>query len=229
VESGGLNLVLGPSGSGKSTLLRLLNRLEDADEGEVLLGGEGIRALPVLEVRRRVGMVQQRPALFEGTVLDNLCYGPRLRRVSDSECQAKAARCLGLVGLGDDLLPRPASQLSGGQQHRVALARALANDPEALLLDEPTSSLDPTAVAGILRLVASLNRDLGLTVVLVTHSLSLAKELGGRMALLVEGRLVEEGETEEVFRKPKTEALRLFLEGRLEERPSTSPSAMKGD
>ncbi len=213
VPVGVLQLVVGPSGSGKSTLLRMLNRLEDPDSGTVLYGGRDVRELPVLELRRRVGMVQQQPALFEGTVLDNLAYGPRLRRLPEAQVAEKARRSLARVGLPEDLLSRPSGQLSGGQQHRISLARALANDPEALLLDEPTASLDPAAATGIIHLVASLSRELGLTVVVVTHSLSQVKALGGRIALLVEGRVVEQGETERVLQAPAREETRRFLKG----------------
>jgi putative ABC transport system ATP-binding protein len=194
-----LCLLLGPSGSGKSTLLRLLNRLEDPDRGEIRLDGTPLCDLPVLALRRRVVMVGQQPAMFPGTVGDNLSYALRLRSLPRAEIDGRTRESLSQVGLPDELLERPADRLSVGQQQRVCLARALALRPEALLLDEPTAALDPASAGIILRLVCDLQTEMGLTVVYVTHRLAEAQALGGTALLLDNGRIVESGETRSVL------------------------------
>ncbi len=166
IPADGLTAMVGPSGAGKTTLLRLLNRLDDPDEGEVLLDGRDVRSYDVLELRRRVQYVGQVPVTFPGTVADNV--GPQTPQL------------LARVGLDVALAGRQADVLSVGQAQRMCLARALARDPECLLLDEPTSALDSIAKAGIEGLMRSL-ADEGLTVVMVTHDRRQAEELANRI------------------------------------------------
>ncbi len=210
VASGDIFTVLGPSGSGKSTLLRLINRLDDPTSGRILLDGQDIQELNVLSLRRRAGMVFQTPVVFDGTVQDNVEYGAKL-----AGKKVDSAELLGRVGLSDDFLVRTASSLSGGEQQRISIARALATDPELLLMDEPTSSLDPAARIQIEELVHKMNRDEGLTIIFVTHDMDQARRIGTRTMLLVGGKKIEEALTERFFADPQTETAKLFIEGKL--------------
>ena len=235
VRRGSVFTVLGPSGSGKSTLLRCLSRLIEPDAGRILLDGRPASELPVQELRRRIGMVFQRPALFEGAVLDNLLYGPRLlthgrlgpdgrtRPPAPAE-EELAATLLRRVGLPVDLLRRPVADLSGGEAQRVSIARALANDPEILLLDEPTSALDPTASQLIQDLLLQLADRTDLTFVFVTHDLRQARRIGDRGLLLVDGRVVDGGPLPDFIDDPAAEVTRYFVEGRLR-RGSEAPAS----
>ncbi len=210
IPKGEVLALIGPSGSGKSTLLRMINRMEEPTSGSILLYGSDIQNMNVRELRRRVGMVSQTPALLPGTVGENITYGPKLR---GEPCDA--AHFLDLVGLDEDLLQRPASALSIGQQQRMSIARALANNPEVLLLDEPTSALDQTAAHNIIHLISNLSHKLALTVIMVTHVMEHAKAVATRISLLVHGSLVEESEAYKFFAGPVTEAGQKFLRGEL--------------
>lgn len=179
----GATALAGPSGSGKSTLLRLLNRLADPEEGEVRFHGQDVRALDPLELRRRAVLVPQLPAPLPGSVADNVEYGPGLRgRAADVE------RSLRLAGLGPEYAQREASGLSVGEQQRVMLARALALEPDVLLLDEPTSALDEDARTGVERTLAELAAEVA-AVVLVTHDRGQAERLAGRTVELRDGKV----------------------------------------
>ena len=213
VPSGRFFTILGPSGSGKSTLLRCINRLIEPSAGAVLLDGEPVARMAVQTLRQRVGMVFQTAALFEGTVLDNVLYGPRLRREQlDGDA---AGELLERVGLPRDFAAKAVVELSGGEAQRVSLARALANRPEVLLLDEPTASLDPTASAQVERLLVQLAGETELTCLFVTHNLEQAGRMGQRGLLLVDGHVVEQGPLAEILADPETDVMRLFIEGRL--------------
>lgn len=177
----GSTAIVGPSGSGKSTLLRLLNRLADPDEGTVRFRGTDVRELDALELRRRVGLVPQLPAPVPGSVEDNVCFGPRLHG-RDVEPE----RPVGLAGLDESFLDRDASRLSVGEQQRVMLARALALEPEVLLLDEPTAALDVQATAAVEAALASLP---GISLVLVTHDPDQAARLAERKIRLRDGKV----------------------------------------
>jgi putative ABC transport system ATP-binding protein len=168
----GASCVAGPSGAGKSTLLRLLNRLADPIAGSVRYRGDDVRVRDPLELRREVGLVPQLPALLDGTVEDNVRFGPGL-------CgrDADVARSLELAGLGPEFAPREAGRLSVGEQQRVMLARALALDPDVLLLDEPTSALDPEARGAVEQTLLGLRERPGLSYVLVTHDHDQARRL----------------------------------------------------
>ena len=188
--------IVGASGSGKSSLLRLLNRLDEPTSGTVYIDGHDYRQLPPRELRRRVGMVTQRPFLFPGDVASNLRFGPAQRgETVTAETVASLLERVGLPGFA----AREVSVLSGGEQQRVSLARALANDPEVLLLDEPTSALDEDAKLGIEELIASLVRDHGLTCVMVTHDREQARRMCNRVLVLEAGLLTHSGTALEVL------------------------------
>ena len=188
--------IVGASGSGKSSLLRLLNRLDEPTSGTVYLEGQDYRQLPPRELRRRVGMVTQRPFLFPGDVASNLRFGPAQR--GNFVPGPEVARLLECVGL-PEYAPREVSVLSGGEQQRVSLARALANDPHVLLLDEPTSALDEDAKLDIEQLIQSVVREQGLTCVLVTHDREQARRMCNRIILLEAGHLMQSGTAMEVL------------------------------
>jgi len=188
--------IVGASGSGKSSLLRLLNRLDEPTSGTVYLEGQDYRQLPPRELRRRVGMVTQRPFLFPGDVASNLRFGPAQR--GNFVPGPEVARLLECVGL-PEYAPREVSVLSGGEQQRVSLARALANDPHVLLLDEPTSALDEDAKLDIEQLIQSVVREQGLTCVLVTHDREQARRMCNRIILLEAGHLMQIGTAMEVL------------------------------
>ena len=180
----GATALLGPSGSGKSSLLRLLNRLSDPDSGTIEFEGEDVRAIDVLDLRRRAVLVPQLPAPLPGTVADNVRYGPSL-----FDANPDVESCLNRAGLDSAYAEREASELSVGEQQRVMLARALALDPEVLLLDEPTSALDETARDGVERTLAELARA-GVAMVLVTHDRSQAERIASEVVELREGRVL---------------------------------------
>jgi putative ABC transport system ATP-binding protein len=180
----GATALLGPSGSGKSSTLRLLNRLSDPDSGTVLFRGEPVTSLDVLDLRRRAVLVPQLPAPLPGSVADNVGYGPGL-----AGREVDVAGCLARAGLDAVYADREASELSVGEQQRVMLARALALEPEVLLLDEPTSALDEAARDGVERTLAEL-ADAGVAMVLVTHDRGQAERIASDVVELREGRIV---------------------------------------
>ncbi|MBA3426147.1 MAG: ATP-binding cassette domain-containing protein [Actinomycetota bacterium] len=209
VPDGEITAVVGPSGAGKSTLLRAINRLIEPSSGEVYLEGVPTGSLDPLELRRRVGMVFQIPALFGTSVEEAVLYGARL-----SGGDADPGRLLEVVGLDPSLAGRDPQTLSVGQQQRVSIARALALEPEALLLDEPTSALDEAARRKIEELVRDLNDRLGLTMVFVSHDLSQVERVADRLVLLADGKSVGEWERGDFFSEAGERARR-FIAGRL--------------
>jgi putative ABC transport system ATP-binding protein len=196
VASGETVAIVGPSGAGKSSLLRLLDRLDEPTGGTVYLDGTDYRTLDPRTLRKRVGLVPQNPALRAGTVRENVTIGPRLRGESVSE--ERLVGLLDAVGLGG-YADRDASDLSGGEAQRVAIARTVINDPEVILLDEPTASLDSAAEAEVERLLANLLATGERTVVLVTHDERQAERLADRVARLRDGRIVDVGAPREVI------------------------------
>jgi putative ABC transport system ATP-binding protein len=196
VYRGELFGLVGPSGSGKSSLLRLLNRLDEPTHGTVFLEDQDYRQIAPQELRRRIGMVTQRPFLFPGDIAANLRFGPAQRgeTLPDSEIASLLER-VGLPGFA----ARNVANLSGGEQQRVSLARALANRPEILLLDEPTSALDEQAKTGVEDLVRNLVSADGYTFVLVTHDREQARRVCDRVAIIEAGRLVQIGGTQDVL------------------------------
>jgi putative ABC transport system ATP-binding protein len=197
VRKGEILAIVGPSGSGKSSLLRLLNRLDEPTEGDVYLEEVDYRQIAPRELRRRVGMVMQRPYLFAGTVLDNLRFGPR-HRGQDLSAESAEALLAG-VGLAGFAL-RDVANLSGGEAQRVSFARALANSPEVLLLDEPTSALDEDAKRDVEAVIQRIGHEQGVACVLVTHDGAQAARLAQRAMLLEAGRIVRTGLIAEVLR-----------------------------
>ncbi len=190
VAPGELLVVIGPSGSGKSSLLRCLNRLLDIDTGEIALDGVAINTLPVTELRRKIGMIFQKTAVFEGTVAENIAYGSAMQ--GRALPQAAILALMRQAWLEDKLIDERASALSGGQEQRLAIARALALHPTLLLLDEPTSSLDPIATSRVEQSLLRLRREAKLTMIWVSHSIEQARRIGSRVLLLDGGRVIRE-------------------------------------
>jgi polar amino acid transport system ATP-binding protein len=213
VDSGRVLVVIGPSGSGKSTLLRCINLLEPIDSGRILLEGEEItsRRVKASDVRERIGIVFQQFNLFPHLkVIDNLTLAPRrVRKLRRSEAVLRAHELLGLVGLEDKARQYP-HQLSGGQQQRVAIARALMMTPHVMLFDEVTSALDPELVGEVLVVMRDLARS-GMTMIVVTHEMHFARDVGDHLIFIDEGRIVEQGKPAEVLDRPKEERTRRFL------------------
>ncbi|HEX7576167.1 MAG TPA: phosphate ABC transporter ATP-binding protein [Candidatus Methanoperedens sp.] len=184
INKGELVTIMGASGSGKSTLLRLINRLSESDSGSILLNGNDIRSHVPMELRRKIGMVFQIPVMFKGSVRDNLIFGIKLWGGNTGiEALSRDA------GIPEDLLDADAGQLSIGEKQRVCIARALANQPEVLLLDEPTSSLDSASAQKIEKLLMDLQKERDLTIIWVTHEKEQVERIGGRRLILREGRL----------------------------------------
>ena len=210
VPEGKVTSIVGPSGAGKSTLLRAINRLIEPDDGEVYLDGLPTSEMDPLVLRRRVGMVFQLPALFGATVEEAVLYGARLAGRS-----ADATRLLEMAGLDASYKDRDPQVLSVGQQQRVSIARALALEPEVLLMDEPTSALDEAARRKVEELIRELNARLGLTIVLVSHALDQVECVADRVVLLVAGRTEGEWDKEEFFSGEGREQAERFVSGRL--------------
>ena len=205
-------VIIGPSGSGKSTLLRCINYLEEPTAGTVAVDGIVLDGeANINKVREEVGMVFQRFNLFPHmTVLANIMLAPmKVRRIETGEAEKSARALLARVGLADKADAYP-SQLSGGQQQRVAIARALAMRPKVMLFDEPTSALDPEMVGEVLDVMRSLAED-GMTMVIVTHEMGFAREVGDRLLFVDDGRIIEQGAPKDVFEHPQEERTRLFL------------------
>ncbi|MBR6782071.1 MAG: amino acid ABC transporter ATP-binding protein [Clostridia bacterium] len=213
IHHGEVVVVIGPSGSGKSTFLRSLNLLEVPTEGEIYVNGENILAkgADINIHRQKMGMVFQHFNLFPHmTILRNMTIAPmKLLKKSRAEAEALAMELLEKVGLADRANAYP-SQLSGGQKQRVAIVRALCMQPDVMLFDEPTSALDPEMVGEVLEVMKSLARD-GMTMIVVTHEMGFAREVGSRVIFMADGRIIEEGEPRELFENPRSERLRTFL------------------
>ena len=205
-------VIIGPSGSGKSTLLRCINHLEEPTAGEVIVDGITLSSeANINKVREEVGMVFQRFNLFPHiTVLENIMLAPmKVKHAVRAEAEKTARELLARVGLAEKADAYP-DNLSGGQQQRVAIARALAMHPKVMLFDEPTSALDPEMVGEVLDVMRALARE-GMTMVIVTHEMGFAREVGDRLLFVDEGRIVESGVPREVFEHPKEERTRSFL------------------
>ena len=218
IEKGEIFGIIGLSGAGKSTLVRCLNLLERPTSGTIRIKGKNLMELSERKLRKErqnIGMIFQHfNLLMQRTALDNVCFPMEIVGISKKEARKKALEYLKIVGLEEKALSYP-SQLSGGQKQRVAIARVLASDPEILLCDEATSALDPQTTKSILELIRKINKEYGITVVVITHEMSVVQEICNRVAVLERGVLVESGTVEELFRSPKTEAARrLVFSGR---------------
>jgi polar amino acid transport system ATP-binding protein len=211
VETGTTASVIGPSGSGKSTLLRVMNRLIEPDQGDILLDGRSVLKDNPDELRQRIGMVFQQFNLFpHKTVVDNVSLALRkLRKLPAEQARAEALEQLDLVGLKHKADARPAN-LSGGQQQRVAIARALAMDPKVMLFDEPTSALDPEMINEVLEVMQQLARD-GMTMIVVTHEMGFARSAANRVVFMADGRIVEEAAPDQFFSNPRSDRAKDFL------------------
>ena len=221
IEKGEIFGVIGLSGAGKSTLVRCLNLLERPNGGSVRIGGRDLLAMSEAELRRErrsIGMIFQHfNLLMQRNVQDNVCFPMEIAGMKRKEARAKALEYLQAVGLYDKANAYPA-QLSGGQQQRVAIARVLASTPEILLCDEATSALDPQTTREVLALLKKINREYGITIVVITHAMSVIEEICDRVGVLEKGRLVEIGAVKDVFSNPSTDAAkRLLLTKRGEE------------
>ena len=213
INRGDVMVVIGPSGSGKSTLLRSLNLLEEPTSGTILFEGVDItsKKIDINKHRQKMGMVFQQFNLFPHmTVLDNLTCAPiMLKKATKEQAEKKAMELLARIGLADRADAWP-NQLSGGQKQRVAIVRALCMEPDVMLFDEPTSALDPEMVGEVLDVMKELAHD-GMTMVVVTHEMGFAREVGNRVLFMAAGKLVEEGTPEEIFEHPRSERLQDFL------------------
>ncbi|MCH1961943.1 amino acid ABC transporter ATP-binding protein [Clostridium perfringens] len=213
IKKGEVVVIIGPSGSGKSTFLRCLNLLEEPTSGVINFEGEDItdKNVDINKIREKMGMVFQQFNLFpHKTVMENLTIGPiKIKNISNGEAIKKGSELLEKVGLLDKKNVYPNS-LSGGQKQRIAIARALAMEPDVMLFDEPTSALDPEMVGEVLGVMKSLAKD-GMTMVVVTHEMGFAKEVGDRILFMDEGRIIEEGTPEEIFQNPKNSRTKDFL------------------
>ncbi|SDF39587.1 polar amino acid transport system ATP-binding protein [Halorubrum xinjiangense] len=211
VDEGEVVVVIGPSGSGKSTLLRCANRLEEIQGGDIRLDGRSVIETDVNAIRQQIGMVFQSFNLFpHKTALENVALAPeKVKSETGAEAKEDAADLLDRVGLADQADSYPGA-LSGGQQQRVAIARALAMEPKVMLFDEVTSALDPELVGEVLDVIEGLAAD-GMTMVLVTHEMGFAREVGDRIVLMADGRVVERSETQSFFDEPSTDRGRQFL------------------
>lgn len=214
IRDGDIYGIIGMSGAGKSTLVRCINMLERPTAGKVLIDGidmgelspSGLRA-----ARRNITMIFQGfNLLMQRNCLANICFPLELAGIKKQEAKKKALELLDIVGLPDKAKAYPA-QLSGGQQQRIAIARALATEPKVLLCDEATSALDPKTTRSILELIRNINKRLGITVIVITHQMSVVEEICSRVAILENGSVVEEGEVSEVFSRPKSDAARRMV------------------
>ena len=219
IGSGDIFGIIGESGAGKSTLVRCINLLEKPTSGTVAIDGRDVTSLrgrDLRELRADIGMIFQRFSLFEQrTVLDNVIFPATLastgKRVSRAEAPERARKLLALVGLEGKEGSYP-SQLSGGQQQRVAIARALMTSPKTLLCDEATSALDTLTTSQVLDLLGRINRELGVTIVLITHSLAVARRICNHVVVMDHGRVVEQGTAEEIFSNPQADVTRALLQ-----------------
>ena len=218
IEDGSVFGIIGQSGAGKSTLVRCLNLLERPTSGSIIINGRDITSLSEKELREfrsSVSMIFQNFSLLQQrTVLRNVMFPLELRHADKKEAEKRARELLELVGLADKCNKYP-SQLSGGQQQRVAIARALVNNPSIMLCDEATSALDSMTTHSILKLLKDINEEMGVTIVLITHSLAVAELICDNVVVIDEGKIVEEGKTEDIFANPQSEVARKLLEKRL--------------
>ena len=211
IEQGDIYGIIGMSGAGKSTLVRCMNFLEEPTEGQVLIKGRTLGSLSKKELRKQrenIGMIFQHfNLLMQKSVIDNVCFPLYIQGKKKKEARAKF---LEIVGLQDRAKAYPA-QLSGGQKQRVAIARALASNPKILLCDEATSALDPQTTASILELLESINKRFGITIVIITHQMSVVREICTHVAIMKDGQVAEKGLVTEIFEHPKSEVARELI------------------
>ena len=214
IQDGDIYGIIGMSGAGKSTLVRCINMLERPDEGKVVVNGRQMQELSAAELRaarREITMIfQQFNLLMQRTCLRNIMFPMELAKVPKEKAEARARELLELVGLPDKAEAYPA-QLSGGQKQRIAIARALATDPKVLLCDEATSALDPNTTHAILQLIQKINREMGITVVIITHQMSVVEDVCSHVAILDNGTVVEQGSVRDIFSNPHSDAAKRLV------------------
>jgi tungstate transport system ATP-binding protein len=207
-------VILGPNGSGKTTLMRIMALLTRNDAGTIDVLGEEISwgKEQLLKLRRQMTMVTQTSFMFEGSVYANVAYGLKVRRKPEREIRTAVERSLQLMGMSD-FIAAEARNLSSGEKQKVAIARALAVEPRVLFLDEPTANIDPQSAVEIERHIQFINRELGTTIILVTHNLFQARRLADEVFFMWDGKLVEQGSAQEIFEQPQDERTRAFISG----------------
>ena len=214
IETGDIYGIIGMSGAGKSTLVRCMNFLEVPSEGKVLIDGKSLSEFSPKELRKereKIGMIFQHfNLLMQKNVLENVCFPLYIQGKKKAEARAKALELLEIVGLADRAKAYPA-QLSGGQKQRVAIARALASDPQILLCDEATSALDPQTTSSILELLQDINQKSGITIVIITHQMSVVREICTHVAIMKDGEVKEQGLVEEIFSHPKSQVAKELI------------------
>ena len=214
IETGDIYGIIGMSGAGKSTLVRFMNFLEVPSEGKVLIDGKSLSEFSPKELRKereKIGMIFQHfNLLMQKNVLENVCFPLYIQGKKKAEARAKALELLEIVGLADRAKAYPA-QLSGGQKQRVAIARALASDPQILLCDEATSALDPQTTSSILELLQDINQKFGITIVIITHQMSVVREICTHVAIMKDGEVKEQGLVEEIFSHPKSQVAKELI------------------
>ena len=214
IESGDIYGIIGMSGAGKSTLVRCMNFLEVPTEGKVLIDGKSLSEFSLKELRKereKIGMIFQHfNLLMQKNVLENICFPLYIQGKKKAEARARAMELLEIVGLADRAKAYPA-QLSGGQKQRVAIARALASDPQILLCDEATSALDPQTTSSILELLQEINKKFGITIVIITHQMSVVREICTHVAIMKDGEVKEQGLVEEIFSHPKSQVAKELI------------------
>lgn len=214
IDEGDIYGIIGYSGAGKSTLLRCINRLEEADSGRILIDGVDITSLKDASLRqekKKIGMIFQHFNLLDQrTVFENIAFPMEINKYSKEDIKKRVEELLDYVGLMDKRDNYP-SQLSGGQKQRVAIARAISTRPKILLSDEGTSALDPGTTQSILDLLKKVNRDLGITIVMVTHQMEVVKDICDKVAIMEAGQIVENNRVEEIFTRPKSKTAKLFI------------------
>ena len=214
IETGDIYGIIGMSGAGKSTLVRCMNFLEVPSEGKVLIDGKSLSEFSPKELRKereKIGMIFQHfNLLMQKNVLENVCFPLYIQGKKKAEARAKALKLLEIVGLADRAKAYPA-QLSGGQKQRVAIARALASDPQILLCDEATSALDPQTTSSILELLQDINQKFGITIVIITHQMSVVREICTHVAIMKDGEVKEQGLVEEIFSHPKSQVAKELI------------------
>ena len=214
IEQGDIYGIIGMSGAGKSTLVRCINYLEEPTEGKMFIKGKELGSFSKKELRKQredIGMIFQHfNLLMQKSVLENICFPLYIHGKKKTEARKRAKELLEIVGLSDKAKAYPA-QLSGGQKQRVAIARALASNPKILLCDEATSALDPQTTASILDLLKEINQKFGITIVIITHQMSVVREICSHVAIMKSGEVVEDGKVSEIFTHPKSDVARELI------------------
>ncbi|HYF84601.1 MAG TPA: phosphate ABC transporter ATP-binding protein [Clostridia bacterium] len=214
LEEGKITGIIGPSGAGKSTLLYILNGLEKTTSGRIVFDGKEQKSEPDIETRRQMSMVFQKPIVFNTSVYENMAYSLKLRGVDKDEIRGKVLELASFIGLEDKLKQR-ALTLSGGEAQRLSLARAIIHKPKVLLLDEPTANLDPANVAMIEKLILHAKIEYKTSIVVVTHNMFQAKRLSDNVVFLLNGNVIESGESAQIFGSPQDVRTLDFIEGRM--------------